>query len=547
MKKIGTLMMSTFILIVIFNACTMKENADLILHNGMVYTVDSAFSTAEAFAVRDGKIIAVGSNDEILSKYTSDSMVDARQNPVYPGFIDAHCHFYGYGLTLQQVDLRDCKDENEVFERVKKFAETHPDGWIEGRGWDQNDWPKKEFPSGTKLSELFPDRPIYLRRIDGHAALVNAKAIELANINSDTKVIGGLIYFSDKNQGAILIDMAMTLVENVIPKESEDESTRALLDAQKICFSYGLTTIDDAGLHNNIIHLIDQLQKDGALKMRIYAMLEPDSANISEFINKGIYLTERLSVRSVKLYADGALGSRGAYLLEPYSDEPDTRGLLLMDSAYYYEIAKICAKNGFQLNTHAIGDAANQFILTVYSMYNERYKDLRWRIEHAQVLAERDFDLFGNYGIIPSVQPTHATSDMYWAEKRLGQRIENAYAYKRLLQQNGWIPLGTDFPVEEISPFLTFYAAVFRKDKEGWPETGFQIQDALTREEALKGMTIWAAMANFEETQKGSIETGKYADFIIVDTDLMKCDAKDVINAKVLQTFIGGERVYHNK
>jgi len=544
MNKTGNLILSSILLLIIFNACTMKDKADLILHNGVVYTVDTAFSTAEAFAVKDGKIIAVGTNDEILGKYEADSMIDAGGKYVYPGFIDAHCHFHGYGLTLQQVDLRGCKTEDEFFERVVEFAESHPDGWIEGRGWDQNDWPEKEFPSGARMTELFPDRPVYLRRIDGHAAIVNAKAMELAGINENTTVAGGLIHFSDDNKGGILVDMAMDLVSNVIPEESEGQSCSALLDAQENCFAVGLTTVDDAGLHNNMVHLIDDMQKAGELKMRMYVMLEPDSANIEEYVKKGIYSTDRLNVRSVKIYSDGALGSRGAWLLEPYSDEPESVGLLLKDSAYYYEMAKLCSDNGFQLNVHAIGDAANQFMLTVFSMYNERHQDKRWRIEHSQVIAERDFDLFGNYGIIPSVQPTHATSDMYWADERLGERIAHAYAYKRLLQQNGWLPLGTDFPVEEISPFLTFYAAVFRIDAEGWPEGGFQIEDALTREEAMKGMTIWAAMSNFEEDVKGSIEPGKYADFVIVDTDLMNCKAEDVLTAKVLQTYIGGDRVY---
>jgi predicted amidohydrolase YtcJ len=276
--------------------------------------------------------------------------------------------------------------------------------------------------------------------------------------------------------------------------------------------------------------------------MRIYAMLDPTEENFKAFSKP--YCTDRLTVRSFKIYSDGALGSRGAWLLEPYSDDQQNRGFLLQDTAYYHLWAKRCKENGFQLNVHAIGDAANELMLTVFALYNEKQNDLRWRIEHAQVLAEKDIDLFGNYGIIPSVQPTHATSDMNWAVDRLGDRIRFAYAYKLLMQQNGWIPLGTDFPVEFINPMFTFFAAVARQDADCMPEAGFQPENALTRKEALRGMTIWAAMANFEENKKGSIEVGKVADFIILDRDIMRCPIREARDARVLRTVLKGETVY---
>jgi len=530
---------------VFFSCSNKKQTADLILHNGVVYTVDMNFTTAEAFAVKDGKIIAVGTSEEILSKFKSDQIIDAGGKAVYPGFIDAHCHFYGYGLNLTKADLVGCTSEKEMISRVQKWAAKNPEGWILGRGWDQNEWAGKNFPDKKTLDSLFPDRPVYLTRIDGHAALVNSAAMRMANIEKSTTVNGGKILLENGSLSGILIDNAMDLVSAKIPEPTAKQSSDALLKAQQNCFAAGLTTVDDAGLSLKTIRLIEKLQKNGKLKMRIYAMLDPTEENFKAFQKP--YCTDRLTIRSFKIYADGALGSRGAWLLEPYSDDTKNRGLLLQDTAYYHLWAKRCKENGFQLNVHAIGDAANQLMLSVFAVYNERRLDLRWRIEHAQVVAERDFDLFGNYGIIPSVQPTHATSDMNWAGERLGNRIAFAYAYKKLLQQNGWIPLGTDFPVECINPMFTFFAAVARQDADCRPEKGFQTENALSRKEALRGMTIWAAMANFEEKQKGSIEVGKVADFVILDRDIMQCPIREARNAIVLRTVLNGETVYEVK
>jgi len=317
--------------------------------------------------------------------------------------------------------------------------------------------------------------------------------------------------------------------------------------AQQNCFAAGLTTVDDCGLDYDVILFIDSLQKAGDLAMRVYAMLSDNKKNFDFIAAKGKIKTERLNVRSFKVYADGALGSRGACLLQPYSDKPGWSGFLLSPATHFDSVAAVIYKMGFQMCTHAIGDSGNRVILQTYARQLKGKNDLRWRIEHAQVINQNDFNLFGENNIIPSVQPTHATSDMYWAAGRLGpERIKGAYAYNDLLKQNGWLPLGTDFPVEDISPFKTFYAAVVRKDAKGFPAAGFQPENALSRQDALRGMTIWAAKANFEETEKGSIEKGKLADFIILDQDLTKTAPERILGTRVISTFINGQKVYSN-
>jgi predicted amidohydrolase YtcJ len=334
-------------------------------------------------------------------------------------------------------------------------------------------------------------------------------------------------------------------VDAKIPAPSAAQVKAALMDAQKNCFAVGLTTVDDCGLDYEQALAIHDAQQSGDLKMRMYVMLSDAKKNYEYAIKKGKLKTDRLNVRAFKVYADGALGSRGACLLQPYSDKPGWTGFLLSSQQHFDSVANIIYQQGFQMCTHAIGDSGNRVMLHIYAKYLKGKNDLRWRIEHAQVINENDFKLFGENNIIPSVQPTHATSDMYWAGDRLGSKREKgAYAFHDLMKQNGWIPLGTDFPVEDISPFKTFYAAVIRKDAKGFPSKGFQMENALSREDALRGMTIWAAKANFEEAEKGSLEADKFADFIMLDKDLMKADAKDLLKIKVLMTFVNGERVY---
>ncbi|HEV2830600.1 MAG TPA: amidohydrolase, partial [Hanamia sp.] len=418
---------------------------------------------------------------------------------------------------------------------------------IQGNGWDQNDWTEKNFPNNEKLNELFPNRPVVLSRVDGHAAIANNKALQMAGIKAGDKLEGGEVEVINGKLTGILIDNATNMVYSKIPASTTAQIKDALLDAQKNCFAAGLTTIDDCGLDFKEALLIDSLQKNNELKMRLFVMLSDSKRNYDFLFSNGKIKTDRLNVRAFKVYADGALGSRGACLLQPYSDKPGWHGFLLSSQEHFDSVANIIHEHGFQMCTHAIGDSGNRVILNTYAKYLKGKNDLRWRIEHSQVINKNDFHLFGDNSIIPSVQPTHATSDMYWAEDRLGkERVKGAYAFNDLLKQNDWIPLGTDFPVEDISPIKTFYAAVVREDAKGWPAGGFQIENALSREDAIRGMTIWAAKSNFEEHEKGSIEKGKLADFILIDKDLMTVNEKEILSTKVLMTFVNGEKVYGN-
>lgn len=529
-------------------ACNNKQKADLIVFNGTIYTIDSAFTTVQAMAIKDGKIIATGTSEEINNTYDAAETIDAKDKFVYPGFIDAHTHFYRYGLGLQTADLVGTKSWDEIVDKLKTFAAQQPDGWVIGRGWDQNDWDVKEFPDNEKLNELFPNRPVLLTRIDGHAAIANRTALTLAGLKEGFTLTGGTLEVKNGRLTGILIDNAIGLVRSKVPEPTAAQMRSALLQAQENCFAVGLTTVDDCGLNYDEVQLIDSVQRSGELKMRVYGMLSDSKRNYDAIFAKGKIKTDRLNVRSFKVYADGALGSRGACLLHPYSDRPDWQGFLLSEPKHFDSIANIIYEKGFQMCTHAIGDSGNRAILNIYGKYLKGKNDLRWRIEHAQVIDSNDFVLFGNYNVVPSVQPTHATSDMYWAGDRLGpRRVKGAYAFNDLMKQNGWIPLGTDFPVEDISPFKTFFAAVIRKDDKGWPAGGYQIENALSRENALRGMTIWAAKSNFEEQEKGSLEKGKFADFIILDKDLLKAPESELLKVQVLHTYLNGEKVFERK
>ncbi len=534
------------VIIVLFSSC-INQRVDLVVHHAQIYTVNESFAVAEAMAVQDGKIVAVGTNDEILKTYQADSVVDAKGATVYPGFIDGHAHFLGYGQSLYAVDLMFANSWEEVLQRVQDFVATHPgNGWIKGRGWDQNRFPGKAFPTNAELNALFPDRPVLLERVDGHASIANEKALTIAGVQAGQTMEGGDFVVANGKLTGLLIDNAVGVVERNVPAATKEDYKNWLTAAQKNCFATGLTTITDCGLSPNDIDMIDALQKSDDLKMRLYVMLsdKPSSYTSSYFTNGG-YTTDRLMVKGVKVYGDGALGSRGAALIAHYSDKPGWGGFLLSSQAHFDSVAAKLINTDFQMCTHAIGDSANRVVLKVYEKYLKGKNDKRWRIEHAQILNPADFDYFGKYSIIPSVQPTHATSDMYWAGERLGaERLKGGYAFQQLLNQNGWLPLGTDFPVEEINPFKTFLAAVARQDAKGFPAGGFQMENALTREQTIRGMTIWAAKANRMEKQVGSLEVGKKADFILLDKDLMKVPTDSILNVKVLKTYSNGERVH---
>lgn len=506
-----------------------KTKVDLIVHNANVYTVDNQFSKAEAFAVKDGKFVAIGSDRNILRHYYATQTLDAQGQSIYPGFIDGHCHFVGYGETkVRYADLNGCKSFEEVLERLEKHNENNDSEWLLGRGWDQNLWDDKSFPENIELNRRFPDKKVLITRVDGHAVLVSDNVLKIIGLDRANRI--------DVKQGGILLDNAADMAKSIVPSLNNQQRIKALKIAQRDCFKYGLTGVTDAGLDIRSIALLDSLQQKGVLKMKINAMVNPDDETMDYFMKFGVIEKERLAVRSVKIYADGALGSRGARLLEPYSDAPETSGLFVENEDFYDHVCEKAYNAGYQVCCHAIGDAGVRMILNEYAKFLKGENDLRWRIEHSQVVDAQDFALYKEYNIIPSIQATHCTSDMPWAEERLGsERVKNAYAYKTLLAQNGWLINGTDFPIEHISPIKTFYSSVARK---------YLIENKLTREEALKSMTIWAAKGYFAESRKGSIEIGKEADFVILSDDIMSIEEEKIPGVKVVNTFIDGEMVY---
>jgi predicted amidohydrolase YtcJ len=546
MTKIIYLLSVLFALL--FISCKMNK-VDTLVFNATIYTVDDSFSVKQAMAIKDGKIIATGTNEALRNKYAATEIIDAKGQTIFPGFFDAHAHFLRYGESLYTAQLYGVNNWDSCVAIVEKFAKANPqEKWILGRGWDQNLFANKQYPTNEKLNQLFPNTPILLSRVDGHAAIANNKALEIAGVLTvDFKnLVGGKVEV-DKNgkPTGLLIDNAVDLVYSKIPKPTKEVYEKWLLAAQNNCTAQGLTSITDCGLMHYEVNEIDALQKANKLHMKLHIMLSDVKENYDIYLQKGIYKTDKLLVNAFKVYADGALGSRGACLLKHYADKPNWQGFLLNTPKHFDSVANVLINTPFQMCTHAIGDSANRLVLEIYNKYLNAKNDKRWRIEHAQAVDGIDFDKFGKANIIPSVQPTHATSDMYWAGERLGKvRIKTAYAYKQLLQQNNWLPLGTDFPVEDISPFKTFLAAVVRKDASGFPSNGFQKENALTREEAIKGMTIWAAKAAFLDKETGSLEVGKKADFIMLSNNLMSVDETKILATKVLLTYIDGKKVF---
>jgi predicted amidohydrolase YtcJ len=540
-----------------------QMKADLVLVNGKIYTVDNARPMASALAVRGGRLLFVGSDAEARALATaSTQVIDLNSKTVIPGIIDAHTHLLGLGDMLRRVNLAGSASYDEVIERVKSWAkDVKPDEWILGRGWDQTRWQSKEFPTNDALSRAFPNNPVVLERVDGHAYLVNAKAMELARVSSSTADPEGgrIIRLASGAPTGVLVDNAMDLIDRSIPVPTRAVIRKAILAAIAECNRWGLTGVHDAGVQPDTIGIYEELAKAGNYNLRNYVMLADPGAPGSATASRNPYLLRgpqsalydgHLWIRAIKLYADGALGSRGAALLAPYADEPANSGLLRSRPEYIRTWAEAGLRRGFQVNVHAIGDRGNRIVLDGFesALRTAPTANHRFRIEHAQVLSPEDIPRFAKLGVIPSMQPTHQTSDMRWAETRVGpQRIRGAYAWRSLLNTGVVIPSGTDFPVEEVNPLLTFHAAVTRQDPTNWPEGGWHPEQKMTREEALQSMTIWPAYAGFQEPMLGSLTPGKYADFVVLDRDIMRIPDTEILGTRVVSTWIGGKRVYEAK
>ena len=537
-----------------------QSSADLVLTNGHIYTVDNARPVVTALAVRAGRVLFVGSDAEARALATSSTtVIDLNGATVVPGLTDAHAHLLGLGTTLQRVNLAGSTSYDEVIARVRAWAKNvQPGQWILGRGWDQNRWPTKEFPTHDALSRAFPNNPVVLTRIDGHALLANARAIVLAHVAPSTPDPSGgrIIRTASGAPSGVFIDNAESLITRAIPANTRADKRRATLAAIAEANRWGLTGVHDPGEDAETIGVFEDLAREGNYNLRNYVMLsdpgEPGSsaAQRNPYIQRGpqnALYDGHLWIRAIKLYADGALGSRGAALLAPYSDEPTNSGLLVSRPEHIRAWADWALRRGFQINVHAIGDRGNRIVLDAFDSALRRFPraDHRFRIEHAQVLSQQDIPRFAQLGVIPSMQATHQTSDMRWAEDRVGpQRIRGAYAWRSLLNTGVIIPNGTDFPVEEVNPLLTFHAAVTRQDPTNWPAGGWYPEQKMTREEALQSMTIWPAFAGFQESVLGSLTPGKYADFTVLDKDIMRVPDTEILGTRVISTWIGGKRVY---
>ena len=531
-----------------------QRPADLIVTGARVYTVDDSRPTAEAIAVRDGRILFVGSARGAKAlQGPKTQVVDATGRTIIPGMTDAHAHFLGLGEALRTVDLVGTTSYDEVIARVAARAKQVPPGtWIIGRGWDQNDWGDTRFPTHDALSRAVPNNPVLLERVDGHAYLANAKAMQLASITKETQDPSGGRLERDSTGAptGVFVDNAARLIGRAVPAPSPAELRARALAAIDEMHRWGLTGIHDAGEPRAAIELFEALAKEGRLDLRTYVMVGDDSAALAYYFARGpqsALYDGRLWIRSVKLYADGALGSRGAALLEPYSDDPHNRGLLVSSPAHIEAVAEQALRHGFQVCVHAIGDRGNRVVLDAYEQALKAVPvaDHRFRIEHAQIVNYDDIPRFAALDVIPSMQAVHQTSDMYWAGSRLGPGREmGAYAWRSLLDTGVIIPNGSDFPVEGVNPLRSFHAAISRQDERGWPPGGWHPEQKMTREEALKSMTIWPAFASFMDKDAGSLTTGKYADFVILDRDIMTVAPNEVLGTSVVSTWVAGKAVY---
>lgn len=528
--------------------------ADLIVTNARVYTADETHPLAEAFAVRGGRVVFVGSKREAdVLKGAATRVLDAAGRTVIPGMVDAHAHFGGLAQTLSAVDLTGTHSYDEVIARVVERAKTTPKGtWIQGRGWDQNAWGDTRFPTHEKLTAATPDHPVVLQRVDGHAVLANASAMRAAGVTATTKDPDGGRLLRDA-QGAptgVMIDNAQGIIAGKVPAPTTAETRTALKGAIAVMHKWGLVGMHDAGASRGMIDLYEQMAQANEMSLRLYVMIGDDSASVQHYVQLGprsALYDGHVWVRAIKLYADGAMGSRGAALLEPYSDDPNNSGLLLSAPAHIRDVAERGLRAGFQVNTHAIGDRGNRVVLDAYeaALKTVPTADHRFRIEHAQILNYDDVPRFAQLGVIPSMQASHQTSDMYWIGKRLGPtRLYGAYPWRSLINSGVVVPNGSDFPVEQVNPLISFHSAIARQDANDWPAGGWFPEQRMTREEALRSMTLWPAYAAFQEKDMGSITIGKYADFVVLDQDIMRVPAELVLRTEVVATYVGGKAVY---
>jgi hypothetical protein len=536
-------------------AAIAQKPADLVITAGTVITLDGGRARATAVAVRDGRIVAVGDAAGMQGLVgPATRRVDLPGATVVPGLGDAHVHVEGLGDALETIDLVGAATLEEAASRVRAGAGALPPAdWVRGRGWDQNDWPEKRFPSAATLDAATGGRPAFLRRIDGHAAWVNTRALELAGVTAATPdPSGGRILRDDAGRPTgVLVDAAMELVSAKIPAATGEARKRRIAKGLRACAEAGLTSVHDAGVDVASVALYKELLAAGPLPVRAYLMLRgPDEFLAHPELRPEIGLGDgQLTIRSIKVVADGALGSRGALLLAPYADEPGAKGLLTVDPAKFRTMLQRALAQGFQVNTHAIGDAANRLVLDAYQQAfgSAGGAAKRFRIEHAQVVAPEDVDRFRGLGVIPSVQPTHCTSDMYWATDRLGpKRAEGAYLWKTFLAQGLRLPAGSDAPVESIAVVPGLHAAVTRQDAKGWPEGGWHPRERVSADEALRMFSADVAYAAFEEADRGAIAVGKRADFTILSQDPTAVPPSAILNTRIVMTIVGG-RVAHEK
>ena len=533
--------------------------ADKIFLNGKVYIFVDAdlHRTVQAIAVWKDRILAVGTNEDILAFQSKETRVyDLKGAVVYPGFTDAHLHVYGLGKKAFELDVTGTRSIQEIQEELRIYVNEHPNLlWILGRGWDQNDWSPPHFPTHESLDRIVSDRPVVLTRVDGHAIWVNSKALELAGITAQTPDPEGgkILRFPDGRPTGILVDQAMKLVRAHIPPPTFDEVKTYLHKGLEVCARYGLTEVHDAGIDETIWKAYLKLGEEGKLPVRVYAMAHFKSS-LAEFLKQNGPIVDlfggKLTLRAVKAFADGALGSRGAALFQPYADDPDNRGLLMFAPATFERELIPFARKEIQVNTHAIGDRAIHVTLSAYALAlgQARCQDCRWRIEHAQHIAPDDIPKFARFHILPSMQPYHAVSDMPWVEKRLGRkRLKGSYAWKSLIREGSIIPAGSDAPVESPDPRLGLYAALTRQTPDGQPPYGWLASERVTKEEALLMYTKWPAFAGFQEFVRGSIRPFAYADLTVVQNDFFELEPEAWLSNSVLYTIVGGDVVFSIK